>query len=192
MSVTTGGYALGRSGAPDDSDATRARAEARGEALARGTVARADAFRRAREEGKVRGRRRGRRQGEEAGRGAGEVAVANSGNGPTVLPLPKLAANLTVVPATDYSERPSSITVGNHSVLERVSWSSWGDDTAAGAGTLLGVKCEPSCAEGPETRESAQLEASKPQFSPDNVRYYSRLRVTPADGEAYTVEVQAW
>ena len=77
-------------------------------------------------------------------------------------------------------------------MLEKVTWSSWGDETAAGSGTLLGVECEPSCAEGPETRESAQLEASKPQFSPDNVRYYSRLRVNPADGEAYTVDVRGF
>lgn len=118
--------------------------------------------------------------------------MANSGNGPTVLPAPKLAANLTIVPAEDFAERPASITVGNHAVLEKVAWSSWGDETAAGSGTLLGVECEPNCAEGRETQESAQLEASKPQFSPDNVRYYSRLRVSPADGKAYTVEVQAW
>jgi hypothetical protein len=118
--------------------------------------------------------------------------VANSGNGPTVLPAPKLAANLTIVPAEDFAERPASITVGNHSVLEKVAWSSWGDETATGSGTLLGVECEPSCAEGPETRESAQLEASKPQFSPDKVRYYSRLRVAPAEGKAFTVEVRGF
>lgn len=94
------------------------------------------------------------------------------------------------MPATDFQERPSEIVVGNHSVIEQISWSSWSDSTAAGSGTMLGVKCEPSCAEGPETREPAQIEASEPQFSPGNVRYYSRLRVIPANNEPFTVKVQ--
>lgn len=110
-----------------------------------------------------------------------------NGNGPTPLPAPKLPA---VVPATDFKERPSDIVIGNHSVIEQISWSSWGDATAAGSGTMLGVECEPSCAEGPETREPAQIEASEPQFSPDNIPYYSRLRVIPANKEAFTVKIQ--
>ena len=72
----------------------------------------------ARAEGKARGRRRGRREGTAAGTSAGRQAVASGGNGPSVLPPPKLASNLTVVPAEDFAERPASITVGNHSVLE--------------------------------------------------------------------------
>ena len=88
------------------------------------------------------------------------------------------------MPATDFQDRPTTITVGNHDVLEQVVWSSWGHDTAAGSGTIVGVKCEPSCAEGPETREPAQLEASKPQFSPKDARLYSRLRIVPANGKA--------
>ncbi len=53
-------------------------------------------------------------------------------------------------------------------------------------------RAAPSCAEGPETREPAQIEASEPQFSPDNIpSYYSRLRVIPANKEAFTVKLKA-
>lgn len=190
--ISVAGYALGRAGAPDEDDAFRDREDARQQALSRGELVRKEAVRRARAKGRARGRRRGRREGTAAGTSAGRQAVASGGNGPTVLPPPKLASNLTVVPAEEFAERPASITVGNHSVLEGIAWSTWGEATAAGSGTLLGVECEPSCAEGPETRKAAQLEASEPQFSPDNVRYYSRLRVTPTNGRAFTVEVRGF
>lgn len=190
IAMTVAGYLLGRGGAPDAGDGARVRAEATRETLTRGKASAKAVLRGARREGLARGRRRGGRAGTQEGDAAGQAAVASNGNGPTTLPPPKLPSDLFNASPSDYGERPSELIVGNHSVLDDAVWSSWGGTTASGSATLVGVECEPSCAEGPETRKQVRLEAVEPQFSPDNIRYYARLRIIEASGRAETVEIQ--
>jgi hypothetical protein len=82
--------------------------------------------------------------------------------------------------------------IGNHEVLEGISWSTWGEEVAEGSGTLVGVECEPSCAEGPEVRNTVTVRAWEPSFTPDGVRYYSKLTFLGSGVERLTLDVTAY
>jgi hypothetical protein len=125
--------------------------------------------------------RRGKAAGTAAGERAGQAKIAARGAGPTELPSPLLPTSLYDLPPTGFTERPSEIILGNHATLKGISWSSWGD-TATGTGTLLGDDCDPNCAEGSPTEDPATIEATDPSFTPQDKRYYSRVRVI-SDGQ---------
>jgi hypothetical protein len=192
--LTAAGYVLGKSGAPDADDAARERQEARQAALAEGRPSADRELNRIRRRGSVRGQRQGRRVGARKGREAGEAAASARGAGPTLVPPPKLPTDITTpdLAATSLTEQPSEVIVGNHSVLEGISWTTWGGDVAEGSATLVGVDCTPSCAEGPEVRYSVGLKAWQPSFTPDNVRYYSKLTLEGSDVPRNTIDISAY
>lgn len=183
-----GGYHVGRSGAPSDAEARRAHDSARTAALRDADRVEREQLDEAREAGVALGRRRGEKHGAADGRAAGESEAATNGAGPTPVPPPKLPSDLYTSGGAGYTQRPGTIIVGNHSVIEGIVWQSWGAETATGTGELVGVECDPSCAEGPETRDSVTLRASDPSFNPENVRHYSKLRVEGGP-EPFTIDV---
>jgi hypothetical protein len=192
--LTAAGYVLGETGAPDSDDAERERQEARLSALAEGQPSADRELERIRRRGVAQGQRSGRKSGARKGREAGEAAAAARGAGPTVVPAPKLPTDITTpdLAATSLIDQPSEMIVGNHSVLEAITWTTWGGEVAEGSATLVGVDCNPSCAEGPEVRYSVGLKAWQPSFTPDNVRYYSKLTVEGADVPRNTIEISAY
>jgi hypothetical protein len=186
-----GGYAIGRSSAPSDADAARARDEARRAAAKDVGRVVDEQLEQAREEGVEKGRRSGQKAGATRGRAAGQAETAERGAGPTPLPPPKLPTDLAVPGgAKGFVSRPSSIVIGNHEVLEGIVWQTWGGDTATATAQLVGVECDPSCAEGPETRDSVRVTASNPNFNPDDVRYYSDLVVDGHPSGRIKLEIQ--
>jgi hypothetical protein len=82
--------------------------------------------------------------------------------------------------------------LGNHSVLQAISWATWGGEVAEGSATLVGVECTPSCAEGPEVRHSVALKAWQPSFTPDNARYYSKLTLEGSEVPRNTIDITAY
>lgn len=189
-----GGYALGRAGAADKTEAAEEREEARKASLDDGRVSARRQVQRIRNAGIARGRRAGRKAGIEGGRIAGRRVVDNSPHGPTRLPPPKLPTDMysPTGAADTLTHRPGQILIGNHSVLEGISWTTWGEDVAEGIGTLVGVECDPSCAEGPETRDQVTVKAWKPSFNPNGARYYSKITLAGPQTPRLTLDVRTY
>ena len=186
-----GGYALHHSKhVATADDAARERAAAREAALADSDELAKQQEQLARDRGRVAGRRSGRVQGAKDGAAAAQDELAGNDAGPTPVPPPKLPTDLAGGEGgANFVERPSQIVVGNHEVLEHISWSSWGRDTASGTATLSGVDCNPTCAEGTPTHDSVTLTASDPTFNPNDVRYYSKLRVEGGPNGGFDIDV---
>jgi hypothetical protein len=63
--------------------------------------------------------------------------------------------------------------------LENVEWSSWTDREAAGRGLMVGVICEPTCAQGSLIEVPATITLSDPVACPDG-RFFDRARIEVA------------
>lgn len=183
-----GGYVLGRSKAPSDADAARARSIAKAGALRRGRVKNGRELDALRVKAGGPAARRGRASGVAAGREAGEQQIAARGAGPTQLPLPMLPTNAYDSPPQGFTVRPSAIILTNHGGAEGITWSVWGE-TATGTGTLTGSDCKPSCAEGKPTRDPVTLQASDPQFTSQSKRFFAKLVVEPQGRPGFTVRL---
>jgi hypothetical protein len=188
------GYLLGRTGATTKDEANRARTQARQQVLANSRTAEHQALFRIRRRGVAQGNKRGLAAGAQKGEADGAAEAASNGNGPTPLPPPMLATDITVpsLATSTLADRPAKVIVGNHSVIEGIAWSTWGNDVAEGNATLVGVDCIPSCAEGPEVRHPITIKAWEPSFTPDNARYYSKITMLGPETERFTVEIQAY
>jgi hypothetical protein len=186
-----GGYAISHSRHVTTSeDADRARARTREAALADADQLARQQVEVARQRGRAEGRRSGRARGAKDGTAAGRQEAAQGNTGPTPVPPPKLPTDLAGGEGSgNFVERPDQIVVGNHEVLEDISWSSWGGDTASATATLSGVDCVPNCAEGHPTHDSVTLEATDPTFNPNDVRYYSKLTVHGAPDGDFDIDV---
>ena len=156
-----GAFLVGKRGTDTAAEAAHARAASERVALRRGRARNARTLDNIRVAAGGPSAKRGRAAGARDGEAAGQQEIAARGAGPTVLPLPVLPSNLYDLPPSGFTERPASLQIGNHSRMENISWSSWSDN-ASGSGTLIGNDCEPSCAEGSETRTTAQLAATDP------------------------------
>lgn len=187
-----GGYAVGKSGAPDEEDAAAERAAGRREVLADAHTAATRERRDAVDREATAGERRGRRAGASAGEQAGEAEIADTDVGPTPLDEPLIPADVYSSQLTggQLTDQPSEIALRNHTQLEDISWSESGGEVAIGSGTLVRIgACEPSCADAPGERVPATIKAWEPAFTSDSVRFYSKITVEPSDDEKFTLPV---
>jgi hypothetical protein len=65
--------------------------------------------------------------------------------------------------------------------LESVEWSSWTDRAAAGRGRLVGLVCDPTCAQGTLIEVPATITLSDPVACPAG-RFFDRARIEVARG----------
>jgi hypothetical protein len=86
--------------------------------------------------------------------------------------------------------RPASLETSSDGSLERLSWTAWGDDGAAGAGEFHVLECQPNCATGHTRTVPASVALSDVRVC-DGRRYYGRAVVTLASGPAPTSYVRA-
>jgi len=86
--------------------------------------------------------------------------------------------------------RPKTLQTSADASVERLSWSSWGDEGAAGSGEFLVQDCQPNCATG-HTRRVAATVALSDVKTCDGRRYYGRAVVKLASGPAPTSYVRA-
>ena len=187
-----GGYAVGKSGAPDEEDAAAERAAGRREVLADADTAATRERRDAVDREVTAGERRGRRAGASAGEQAGEAEIADRDVGPTVLDEPLIPADAYSPQVTggQLTDQPSEIVLGKNSQLQDISWSESGGEVAIGSGTLFRiVACEPSCADDPGERVPATIKAWEPAFNSNNERFYSKITVDPSNDEKFTLPV---
>jgi len=71
------------------------------------------------------------------------------------------------------------------SLMENMTWSSWGAEGATGAGTDNSVECQPNCATGPRLVNPIVVHAWNPQPAdgcPPNLQFYSDLTVAYPQG----------
>jgi hypothetical protein len=121
--------------------------------------------------------------------------VARRGAGLTQLPTPKVDADVysSGISGGELSDRPGQIILTDHSLLENISWSSYGGEVSEASATLYEpIHCLPSCADDPGDRVSATVKAWQPSFTPDGVRYYSKLTVVNADGDTRPTDVNVY
>jgi hypothetical protein len=181
------GYAVGKTGAPDEEDAAAERAAGRREVLSDAETAAQRERREAVDREEIAGERRGRRAGATEGKAAGEAELAARHVGPTTPPEPLIPAD--AFSGGQLTERPGAILLGPHQELEAISWSEVGGEVAIGTGTWVVTGCEPTCAEGSVERVSATVKAWEPVFNSDNVRFYSEITVERSTGGKFTVSV---
>jgi hypothetical protein len=188
IALFAGAYTFAKSKAPDKQDAARTKRVAEESMLRRGRAANERKLEKLRLASGGPAAQRGKKAGTGAGEQAGQQIIAARGAESTPLPLPVLPTSLYDQPPTGFTERPTEIVLGNHEILQNISWSTWGD-TGHGTGTLLGVICEPSCAEGPPTHDPATIEATEPSFTPENKRYFSKVHITSANNPPIDLDV---
>ncbi len=97
-------------------------------------------------------------------------------------PGPELRARLdagevAVVDLTGRMDiRPKTLEFAKGGRLEGLRWSSWGDRAAVGHGTMTGVVCEPTCAQGTTINAPATITLSQPTACPAG-RFFDRGRI---------------
>ena len=178
-----GGYAVGKTGAPDEEDAAAERAAGRREVLSDAETAAQRERREAVDREETAGERRGRRDGAAEGKAAGEAELAASDVGPTTLEEPKIPAD--AFSGGQLTDRPGAILLRPNKNLEAISWSETGGEVAIGMGTYVDTECEPTCAEP----ASAEVKAWEPGFNSENDRFYSKITVEPSNAEKETFTV---
>jgi hypothetical protein len=71
---------------------------------------------------------------------------------------------------------PATLEFAKGGRLEGLRWTSWGDREAVGSGTMTGVVCEPTCAQGTTISSPATITLSKPVVCPSG-RFFDRGRI---------------
>ena len=83
--------------------------------------------------------------------------------------------------------KPESITItcaDGGIFVEKIRWSTWGEDGATGIGIYSENLCEPNCAEG--KRVSAPVNITLSNLTEQNDKYYLRtLDITTSDGKDF-------
>ena len=72
--------------------------------------------------------------------------------------------------------RPKTIEFAKGGRLEALRWSRWGDREAVARGTMTGVVCEPTCAQGTVISAPATITLSRPVACPSG-RFFDRGRI---------------
>ena len=77
--------------------------------------------------------------------------------------------------------RPRALEFAKGGRMRDVEWSSWTDRGAEGAGTMVGLVCNPNCAQGTRITVPATIVLSHPVACPDG-RFFDRARIeVPSD-----------
>jgi hypothetical protein len=71
---------------------------------------------------------------------------------------------------------PKTLEFAKGGRLEGLRWARWGDRTAVGHGTMTGVVCEPTCAQGTTISAPATITLSRPVACPAG-RFFDRGRI---------------
>ena len=83
--------------------------------------------------------------------------------------------------------KPESITItcaDGGIYVEKIQWSTWGQEGAAGIGIFSENLCEPNCAEG--QRVTAPVKITLSNLTKQNDKYYLRtLDITTSDGKDF-------
>jgi hypothetical protein len=83
--------------------------------------------------------------------------------------------------------KPESITItcaDGGIFVEKIRWSTWGEDGATGIGIYSENLCEPNCAEGMRVNAAVKLTLSN--LTEQNDKYYLRtLDITASDGKDF-------
>jgi hypothetical protein len=72
--------------------------------------------------------------------------------------------------------RPHKIEFAKDGRMEDVEWSHWGDRKAVGRGTVFGLVCDPTCAQGTTISVPATITLSRPVACPSG-RFFDRGRI---------------
>jgi hypothetical protein len=72
--------------------------------------------------------------------------------------------------------RPDRLVFAKGGRLEGLEWSTWGNREAVGTGTMRGVVCEPTCAQGTTISAPATITLSKPVACPAG-RFFDRGKI---------------
>jgi hypothetical protein len=78
--------------------------------------------------------------------------------------------------------RPRAIEFAKGGRIEDVRWSRWTDRTAIGSGRMIGLVCDPTCAQGTTITVPATITLSRPVACPDG-RFFDRARIEPASAD---------
>ncbi len=96
-------------------------------------------------------------------------------------------------PSQPVTERPATVEYicDSTSIMENMTWTSWGPDGANGTGTDNSLECQPDCAQGPRLINPIVVHAWNPKAPittgcPPDVQFYSDLTV------AYPKGVPPW
>jgi hypothetical protein len=97
-------------------------------------------------------------------------------------PSPALAARLdagdvaVVDLVGEMGIEPPTLEFAKGGRLEDLRWTSWSDRTAVGHGTMTGVVCEPTCAQGTTISAPATITLSRPVACPAG-RFFDRGKI---------------
>jgi hypothetical protein len=78
--------------------------------------------------------------------------------------------------------RPRSIEFAKGGRIEDVEWSRWTDRGAEGSGRMVGLVCDPTCAQGTTITVPATILLSRPVACPAG-RFFDRGRIEPASDD---------
>ncbi len=78
--------------------------------------------------------------------------------------------------------RPRTLEFAKGGRIEDVAWSSWTDEGAIGRGTMVGLVCDPNCAQGTTISEPATIVLSEPVACPPG-RFFDRARIEVASSD---------
>ncbi|WP_445165299.1 hypothetical protein ACTXG7_15340 [Mycolicibacterium sp. Dal123E01] len=102
-------------------------------------------------------------------------------------------------PSQPLQEKPQRVVYGcdSTSIMEDMTWSSWGADGARGTGTDNAVQCQPNCAQGPHLRNPIVVHARNPAPGrpgcPDNAAFFTDFTVAyPAGAPPWVVPGTSW
>jgi hypothetical protein len=93
------------------------------------------------------------------------------------------AGEIAVVDLTGHvGIRPEALDFAKGGRLEELEWSRWDDRQAVGSGTMTGVVCEPTCAQGTTISAPATITLSRPVACPAG-RFFDRGRIEVESGD---------
>ena len=124
------------------------------------------------------------------------VSAASAAFVCTMVGAPTAAADPTAYmfgacwdPSQPVAEKPATIVYGcdNSSVMQNMTWSSWGVDGAYGTGIDNAVECQPNCAEGKRLNNPIVVHAWNPEPAdkpgcPAGVQFYTDFTVAYPEG----------
>lgn len=88
------------------------------------------------------------------------------------------------------AERPKALQTSSDASVQRLVWSAWSPEGAAGSGEFNVLECQPNCATGHTRRVAATVSLSDVKVC-DGRRYFGRAVVKLASGPAPTSYVRA-
>jgi hypothetical protein len=78
--------------------------------------------------------------------------------------------------------RPRALSFAKGGRMEAVQWSRWTDRSAVGTGRMVGIVCDPTCAQGTTITVPATITLSRPVACPDG-RFFDRAKIEAASDD---------